>query len=87
MHAEYGLEGGTEATLFLMLPAEGESDEDLWSSLPEAWSAAGADRAFKQREIPYRGAVVITAVEGGLLGATGLESTDDLIGWLATVAP
>jgi len=86
VHAEYGLEGGTEATLFLMLPAEGESVEDLWTSLPEAWSASGAEGTFKAREIPYRGAVVITAIEGGLLGATGLESTDDLIGWLTSVS-
>jgi hypothetical protein len=87
VHADYGLDGGSEATLFLMLPAEGERVEDLWSALPKAWSVAGADRAFKQREIPYRGAVVITAIDGGLLGATGLESGDDLIGWLTTVAP
>ena len=86
VHAEYGLEGGRDATLFLMLPVEGESVEDLWSSLPQAWSAAGPDGAFKQREIPYRGAVVITAIEGGLLGVTGLESTGDLIGWLTSVA-
>jgi hypothetical protein len=82
VHANYALDGGGEATLFLMLPAEGRSVDDPWTSLPDAWSPAGEEGAVKVREIPYRGPVALTKTAGGLLGAAGLASRDELVAWL-----
>jgi hypothetical protein len=82
VHAEYALDGGGEATLFLMLPAAGESVDELWSSLPEKWSPTGPGGRVKIREIPYRGPVAVRRSEIGLAGATGPSSRDALLSLL-----
>ena len=67
LHAELPAAGETKPQVFAVV----RDPETVWADLATKWQAVEAESPMLVREVPYRGAVVVTKTARGLLGVAG----------------
>jgi hypothetical protein len=87
VYADYS--GPADATWqgFVVVPPAGSSPTSVWEALAADWATL-EERGLTvlYREIPYRGLVGVTVVDGSIVGASGAADQAELLGRLEALS-
>jgi hypothetical protein len=87
VHAAYIDDAGSEYQVFVVLPIDEVTTEDVWQRLASAWQETdlGGD-AVLFREVPYSGLVGVIRSNGGVIGVANAADEEQLLERLGRVA-